>query len=220
MVGHRRFGMDDRERELTEATEDLAETLEALREELQSPPRGPGGLPRPPTPSELFRFTEQYTIPTLISLLETSIRILELLGGAIRLAEGRAFEDGASGRTERLADASRTTLRALDDALADVQEAAAGGQPDDPEVRRLLGEARSLREEVDERLAEATGTAEPERTRSADSGVGIEVREAAEEESVGVDVDAELESIKREVGDEERDDSADDGADGQTGSNR
>jgi len=209
--------MNDRERELTAATEDLTDTLEALREELQSPPRGPGGLPRPPTPGELFRFTEQYTIPALISLLETSIRVLELLGGAIRLAEGRAFDD-SNERTDHLAEVSRSTLRKLDDALAEVQNAAAGGQPDDPEVRRLLGEARSLREEVDDRLAAATDRPESDRKRVDDS-VGITVRDASEDDAVGIDVDAELESIKREVDGEESDESTD-GGDGQTGSNR
>lgn len=210
--------MNDRERELTAATDDLADTLEALREELQSSPRGPGGIPRPPTPGELFRFTEQYSIPALISLLETSIRVLELLGGAIRLAEGRAFEDGSNERSDRLAEVSRSTLRKLDDALAEVQNAAAGGQPDDPEVRRLLGEARSLREEVDDRLAAATDAPESERGRVDDS-VGITVREASEDDAVGIDVDEELKSIKREV-DGEESDADDDGVDGQTGSKR
>jgi hypothetical protein len=193
--------MDDHERELADASEDLADTLEALREELQSPPRGPLGLPRPPTPGELFRFTEQYTIPAVISLLETSIRVLELLGGAIRLAEGRAFEEHSTQRADRLADVSRTTLRKLDDALAEVQEAAAGGRPDDPEVRRLLEEARDLRTEVDQRLAAATDT--PEERRHDDGETGIEVREETGSESIGIDVDAELESIKREADNED-----------------
>ena len=66
--------MDDRERELAEVTAELSETLESLRAELQEPPEGPLGLPRPPTPRELLRFTEQYTIPTTIALLEAAIR--------------------------------------------------------------------------------------------------------------------------------------------------
>ena len=143
--------MDDRERELTEATAELSETLKALRSELQEPPRGPLGLPRPPSPGEILRFTEQYTIPTVIALLEASIRTLELLAAALRVADGRPL-DAATGadrssRTgsletvgevgrDRLAAASRETLRRLDEALAELQSAAAAG---DPSNRRRRG---------------------------------------------------------------------------------
>ncbi|QLD87993.1 hypothetical protein HWV07_02645 [Natronomonas salina] len=216
--------MDDRERELDESVDDLAATLEALREELQDPPEGPLGLPRPPTPGEFLRFTEQYTIPALISILETSIRTLELLAAALRVADGRPL-DGPSGgrrgaddpRADRIASASRRTLRALDDALADLQSAAAGGEPQNPELQRLLSEARDLRAEVDDRLADATADpadrpAEPgpgPESRSGPEPVNIEVKggddEAEDDEDdpgerdVGVDVDSELESIKREL---------------------
>lgn len=203
--------MDDTERELADAVEELSETLTALEAELEGPPRGPLGLPRPPTPGELLRFTEQYTLPALISILEASIQVLELLGAAIRAADGRPLQAaGGDGTGDRLATASRRTLETLDDALAEVQNAATGGEPDDPEVRRLLEEARALRAEVDDRLAEATG-----RTSGADDAepVGISVREPApdrpddEEEGVDIDVDEELETIKREIdGDDEPDD--------------
>lgn len=226
--------MDDRERNLEAAVDDLAETLEALRAELRNPPRGPLGLPRLPTPGEFLRVTEQHALPTLVSLLETNIRVLELLAATIRLAEGRP-PSGDTGRrrgadtdgAERLAAASRRTLRKLDDALAELQSAAAGGDPSSPEVRRLLQEARGLRQEVDERLADATTTSrdesdesEPTRIeiRSGDPGRDTDDVEGADEradergsETPGgdgdtragrVDVDQELESIKRELGDD------------------
>lgn len=218
--------MDDRERELATTVEELAETLEDLRAELRDPPRGPLGLPRPPTPGEFLRFTERYTIPALISLLEASIRTLELLAAAIRVADGRPLDgeravrrEATAAGTDRIAAASRRTLSALDDALAELQSAAARGEPESPELQRLLSEARQLRDEVDDRLAEAT-TAEPPSPAGPDP-VDIEVTGGDEagptddgdrtpdDEGADVDVDRELESIKREFeesADEDEDD--------------
>ena len=120
--------MNDREPDLDENVDDLAETLVALREELRDPPDGPLGLPRPPTLGEFLRLTEQYTSPALISVLETSIRTLELLAAALRVADGRPLDGPSTGRRgtddprgDRIATASRRTLRTLDDALADLQ---------------------------------------------------------------------------------------------------
>lgn len=210
--------MDDRERELTEATAELSETLKALRSELQEPPRGPLGLPRPPSPGELLRFTEQYTIPTVIALLEASIRTLELLAAALRVADGRPL-DAATGadrssRTgsletvgevgrDRLAAASRETLRRLDEALAELQSAAAAGDPSNPELRRLLEEARDLRTEVDERLSDAVAESEDGNGIEGDGPAGTGIGSAEDGvDDVGIDVDAELASIKDELDDE------------------
>ncbi|WP_299235107.1 DUF7547 family protein [Natronomonas sp.] len=216
--------MDDRDherrRDLEDATAELTETLEDLRAELRAPPEGPLGLPRPPTPSELLRFTEQYTIPTLIALLEASIRALELLAAALRVADGRPI-DAVAGRSgkdaargsldavgragrDRIAEASRETLARLDDALAELQSAAAG-DPADPQVQELLGEARDLRAEVDRRLERAvseppseTGSDRPEAGSDTEpDGTDPETSE----ERVGIDVDEELASIKRRVDD-------------------
>jgi hypothetical protein len=202
--------MDDTETDLADAADDLAETLEALREELRTPPRGPLGLPRPPRPDELLALTERYTIPALITILETNIRLLELLAATIRLARGRPIDTEtrlkasefavAGGRegVDRLAGASRTTLEKLDDALADLQEATAGGSPENSEAERLLTQARELRAEIDDRLADVD---EPQRT-------DIDVRSDDADESTGespsesVDVDAELASLKEDVDDD------------------
>lgn len=213
--------MDDRDN-LEASVRELTATLEELRSELRDPPArtGPLGLPRPPSPGELLRFTEQYTIPALISLLEANVRLLELLAAALRVADGRPIEAteelaDAGGRLEAVraggregvAAASRATLRRLDDALAELQTAAEGGTPDDPEVRRLLSRARELRSEVDERLAKAEAeSASADGTTGAvevdvDGPGGSDDDETAEEASddVAVDVDEELETIRRQV---------------------
>jgi hypothetical protein len=224
--------MDDRERDLEEVTAELSETLEALRSELREPPRGALGLPRPPRPSELLRFTEQYTIPTVIALLEASIRALELLAAALRVADGRPL-DAATERSDRpsgvasiegisqagrdrLARTSRDTLQRLDDALAELQSAAEG-DPSNPELRRLLEEARALRSEVDDRLADATSESDPPasvRRDNRDSPDESSTDSPGDEDGgVGIDVDEELASIKDDL-DAERAGAGDDGENG------
>jgi hypothetical protein len=201
--------MDDTEPDLADAADDLSETLESLREELREPPRGPLDFPRPPRPDELLALTERYTIPALIALLETNIRLLELLAAAIRIAQGRpvdaetktrlkASEFAVTGGREglnRLTAASRTTLEKLDEALADLQDAAAEGSPENPEAERLLEQARELRAEIDDRLAEVD---ERERT---DIDVQSEDADESDSESSSesVDVDAELASLKEDM---------------------
>lgn len=223
--------MDD-DQALEAAVRDLADAVEELRAELQEPRRGSLGRFRPPRPRELLRFTEQQTIPALVAFLETNVRMLELLAAAIRVADGRpldavdrgddgfetgrrALETGADG----LAAASRATLERLDAALAELQEAADGGAPDDPEVRRLLSEARTLRAEVDERLADAT-----DRASGSGTGPGVtdddvdprKVEEGGTGDPVEVDVEEELETLRREA--DRGDDSGNGGgnADGDT----
>ena len=188
--------MDD-ERELAAAAEELADVLERLRGELR-PSRGPLGLPRPPTSRELLRVTEGYAIPTLIAVLEANIRMLELLAVTIRVADGRPIDDG---NRERIGDAGRAALGKMDAVLEDVTSAVDGGEPSNPEVKRLLAEARELREEIDDRLAAA------EEGREATG----ETARSDETEPIGIDVDEELASIKRDVDGPNGDD--------QTGSN-
>ena len=210
--------MDDRERGLAEATAELSETLESLRAELESPPEGPLGFPRPPRPRELLRLTEQYTIPATVALLEAAIRSLELLAAALRVADGRPIEAASgAGRSgtpagDRIAATSRETLRRLDDALAELQSAARG-DPSNPEMRRLLDEARDLRSEVDDRLSEAIEGSGPRPgrgptehgdepgtpTEQYDPAPDTGARRAERDDAVAIDVDEELESIKRTV---------------------
>jgi len=180
--------MSDRdEREsLARLATDLARSLRRLQRELDQGPRGP----RPPTPREVLRFTDEVAIPAVILLLETNIRALELLRRAIRLADDRDAGPRESPDHEvrdRAVALSRTTLSRLDDVLADVQDAIEGRPPDD-EARAVLDEARSLREEIDEQLASAA--------TAPDEGP---IDEAGAE--VPVDVDAELQSIKDDIDD-------------------
>lgn len=171
---------------------ELSETLRELESRLDDSPS---------RRSEFLRFTEQYAIPTTVALLEANIRMLEALGGAIRLAEGREESD-RSARGE-------TALAALDRALADVNDAVRG-TPTDPDARRLLGEARDLRDEIRDRVEESRGgrpaAERSEEVRRSDAGgttipvtsEGEDVSETTEEEPA-VDVDAELDTIRREV---------------------
>ncbi len=208
--------MDDsaRDPDVAELAEELTATLTDLRDELdgrREPPRGPLGLPRPPTPRELIDFTDEFTIPTVIAVLEANIRMLEAFRGAIRLAragdETRERGREARARTEEL---SRGALDRLDDVLADLQNAL-DGRPEDPQARTLLDDARALRREIDERLREPDRNTN-ERLNSRDSAWSGrqrpregELREAdshdvtADEEGVAIDVDAELDSIRDEV---------------------
>lgn len=187
--------------DLAPLLEELATTLNELRDQLEDD--------RPRRMRDLLRFTEQYTIPAVISLLETNIRLLELTAGAIRLADGRLDGRERSQRREVAVDALERALDDLGGALR--------GDPTDPEARRLLEEARDLRREVRGRLAAATdeGTtadSEPASARRAPDGYDVPVRaegetagsSSDEAPDEGVDVDAELETIRREVhGDED-----------------
>lgn len=221
--------------DLVALVEELSTTLESLQSTVESDPVGRIDRrgPAPPTPRELLRFTERYTIPTLIALLESGVRSLELLGATLRLLDGRGIDDASPATRERVGAVGRTTLDRVDTVLEDLQSALEGGEPSDPTARDLLADARSLREEIDRRLAEATddrergpgGTASRTAERGTAEGRAIPVRSADEPEStdddgaedapdedVAVDVDAELESIRRDVkGDRDRGSSDTDG---------
>lgn len=227
--------------DLADLAEDLAGTLEELRRELRTePPRGPLGLPRPPTPRELLRFTDEFAIPTAIAVLEANIRALELLQGAIGLVER---EREASERTRRTRDraeaVSRTTLDRLDDALRDIQRAAGEGTlPPNPEPRRIIEDARTLRADLEERLREAEADADAARREGRDQGIVIDVEgpdDSADEDHGGgteIDVEEELDSIRADLdraaddedippGPEDDENGESDGGDQpQTGSNR
>lgn len=210
--------------ELAETLDELAGLLEDI--EGQLPARGRdrrrGELPRPPRPGEFIRFTEQYTIPTLISLLEATVAVLELLRALLRLTGGRGLPDPRPGRSrDAIGETGRRAIEGLDDVLADLNDALAG-QPTEPEARDLLGEARDLRAEIEELLQDGraggrdrTERSRPGRDRSDrdepdTGGVSIAVdesedgdregsdAEAGEADEDTVDVEAELEALKRD----------------------
>jgi len=95
---------DRRDDDLEERLDELEDVLSELRRDLRETERDRRGPPRPPRLSELVRFTEQYTIPTVIALLETTIKSLELVQGTLRLAD----PGGASTRREQRPTASAT----------------------------------------------------------------------------------------------------------------
>jgi hypothetical protein len=192
---------DDRE-DLEDRIEELETTLRGLQTELRQPPRGPMGLPRPPTPREMLSFTGEYAIPTLITMLEANVRALKALQQIIRLVDPEydPTEQARSDLSARAGRASRATLDRLQDTLNDVEGALTeGGLPEEPRARRILEDARRLSDDIRDEIAAGSEQADE----------GREIADAAEEEmdemedeadQPEVDVDAELRSIRDELG--------------------
>lgn len=175
--------------DLARLAADLTRSLQELQRELEPDRR----RPPLPTPRDMLRLTDEVAIPALILFLETNIRALQLLQRAIRLADDRdgrpTGSDGPAVHT-RAIEVSQTTLSRLDEVLADVQDAIAG-RPEDEETRATLREAQSLREEIDAQLASVEG--------ETDTG-GFD---STDRTDVPVDVDAELQSIKDDLDDQD-----------------
>jgi hypothetical protein len=178
--------------------DDLDERLDALRSELDDEPRrrsdeprrrsdkARGRRPRPPTAGELVRFTEEHTIPTTVAALEAAVAALELLQGLLGLAtrEGRAERTGRA-----LEGAGGAAAEGVERTLAELRRALREADlPADPETRDVVADARELTEAVEERVAGS---------RRAEPGVAIDVDEA--DDGAGVDVDAELRSLKDDL---------------------
>lgn len=235
---------DPADESLPELLDSLEETLATLRAELgpdsggpPTPPFGRGRRPprppRPPRMREVLRFTDEYTIPTLLAILEANVRLLRLAQAGIRaldpersvLGESDDRDDEASlgGELRRAAgDAGRLSADRLASSLSDLQRALEEADaPENPDARGLLTDARALSAEIEQRLRESREQTDltrfdrrrHERTnRDADTTpVRIEVTDGdeADEETgeaddvdaePGVDVDAELDSIKEEMG--------------------
>lgn len=210
--------MADPDDELLEAVRDLTRTIEDLREELDSTRRRP--RLRPPTPRELLAFTDEVALPVVLAALESSVRTLEAFRRGLELVRTeREVRDRASrtaGHTgDRATALRRTTLARLDDVLSELQRAASEGTlPTDEAASELLEEARRLRDDVDERLREATGESGSSRVPDADRDadvVEIDITEGTPDEPTlardepvdresSVDVDAELETLKDRYG--------------------
>ena len=215
-----------RDREpLDDRLDELESTLAELRAELDSERRR--GPPRPPSLGELLRFTEEYTIPTLIALLEATIQSLELLRRTLRLADPqravREESEATRGRLDRLGSEAGDQLAG---ALSELRQALSSADlPETPESRRLIEDARDLTGEIESRLRDAEGTVRDQRDRerargddrrrdtghgSRDRGVMIDVTDVdsgeepadgttVESDAPAVDVESELESIKDEL---------------------
>jgi hypothetical protein len=204
--------------------------------------------------SDLLRFTEEYTIPAIVTLLEANIRALKATQRVLRMADPeRAARAESSNARDRLDDAGRTALSQLERSLTDLSDALSSADlPADPESRDIVEDARSLTDEIEDRIAEARdrreerdrGSRDASRESSSgsgnerdgrrdrrerdaggrDRGIAIDVREegdeandvgetgsddaettaraseSAEADEEDVDVEAELQSIKDELG--------------------
>jgi hypothetical protein len=201
--------------ELAALLADLERTLTELRSAVDEDVRREGrdGRPRrrPPTPGEIIRFTEEYTLPTVIALLEATVQSLELLRAVLRLAGPGSTADDLRGRLETRGGPETADLR---DALADLRDALTGADlPSDSTARSILTDARELTAEIDDRLDEGVASADrtresPSRRDREPSGKGIAI-DVEEEDEDAVDVDAELASIKKSVAEESTDDTDD-----------
>lgn len=191
---------DDRD-DLAERVAALEDAVRDLRDD-RPPATGPLDLPRPPTPREARRFTAEYAIPAAISVLEANVRALELLGAA--LDASRRADDATDRATSRAA--LERADRALDRLLAELDE---GSLPRDADARSIVEEARSLRDEIDDRIADAADDrADTPGTDAADEEPGDD-EPADADDAVQIDVEGELASIKSEL-DRDAEDAADD----------
>lgn len=170
--------------ELRETVAELATTLERLEETVE----GSRGPPRPPRPNtdDLRRFTAEVAIPGLVLVLESNVRALKLLQRALRRNQASAeASSGVRGQAERV---TRTALAELDTALSDLS-AALEATADDETASTLLSDARTLQDRLDEALETSTTEGGEPATEDAAQGAGI-------------DVDAELESLKDDLDEE------------------
>lgn len=200
-----RDDLDDRLDELEAAVADLREELRPAR-----------GVPRPPRPREVLRFTDEYAIPAAIAALEANVRALELLRAGIRSSDPeRAADEAGREVRDRASGVGRASLERLDRALEEVESAIEGsGLPRNREARDLLVDARRLDEEVRDVLE----AGEARRAQGQDRGgaVRIEVEaegsadeasdvDADEPDDAAAEVEAELETVRDEVASEGED---------------
>jgi len=202
--------MSDADPDVTELLTDLTRSLRELQREME-----PDRRLRPPTPRTLSQFTSEVAIPGLILLLQTNIRALQLLQRTIRLAEGREPTDSsatASEARDRVEKLGRATLTQLDETLSEVQSALEGRPPDD-ETRELLSDARQLRDEIQGKLADGSDG-------SAGDPDSDERPVDRERDTVDIDVESELQSIKNNLEDDDGDDDQSHGTAGSEGNGR
>ncbi|PHQ44872.1 hypothetical protein DJ68_16105 [Halorubrum sp. C3] len=158
---------DPRDDDLEERLDELEDVLSELRADLRETERDRRGPPQPPRLSELVRFTEQYTIPTIIALLETTIKSLELLQGTLRLADpGRSVAEGAEGAGDRLADVRDGATAGLSRSLSELRTALSEADlPEEAASRSIIADARDLTAEIESRIDEGRREADAARDR-------------------------------------------------------
>lgn len=197
--------MSDDPDDLEDRIEELETMLRDLQTELRQPPQGPFGLPRPPTPREILSFTSEYALPTLITMLEANVRALKALQQIIRLVDPEydSTREARSELSSRAGRASRATLDRLQSTLDEVEDALTeGGLPQEPGARRILEDARLLSDDIREEIS--TGKEQADDSREAMKRSDAETEEIEDdEEKPQVNVDAELRSIRKELGEPE-----------------
>lgn len=168
---------------LADRVAELEQALSDLRRETIRPPRGPLGLPRPPTPAEFVTFTERHAIPATIAFLEANVRALQALQAALRMARGvDETRDRTAEARARTAELGSRTLDALDDALEDLADAyREGSLPNDPEARSVLRDAQRLTDEIRGELDDARRTVTDHTTTAATTDRSTSGIEAATE---------------------------------------
>lgn len=168
---------DARDDDLEDRLDELADVLNDLRRDLRETERdqrSPRGPLRPPRLSELIRFTEQYTIPTIIALLETTIKSLELLQGTLRLADpGRNVTEGSESTGDRLADVREGATAGLSRSLTELRTALSEGNlPEDAASRSIIADARDLTAEIESRIDESRRDAGAARSQRGENDRG------------------------------------------------
>ncbi|TQQ81602.1 DUF7547 family protein [Halonotius roseus] len=175
--------------ELAAQLDELESTLTDLRGELRENDRR--GPPQPPRLGDLLRFTEEYTIPTLIAALEATIKSLELLQRTLRLADpARAAREEGEAARSRLDAVGTEAGQQLAGALAELRTALAEADlPEDGDSRDLITDARDLTGEIERRLREAEGTVSDQWDRERDGrSRGRQSNAAGTNDGVMIDV--------------------------------
>ncbi|WP_152040425.1 DUF7547 family protein [Salinigranum salinum] len=160
---------DPADDDLRATLDDLRATLDDLERALDADAgadRERTRRPAPPRASDVIRFTDEYTIPTVISILETTIRSLELLQGVLRLTDPDRRPPAGRGDGRRLDDdIDRRVVEGTERALDELRRVLTGTEePADPAARDVLGDARALTTEIESLLAEARERSEASRS--------------------------------------------------------
>ena len=207
-----------RDDDLEERLDELEGVLSELRADLRTSERERQGPPRPPRPprlSELVRFTEQYTIPTVIALLETTITSLELLRGTLRLLDpGRDVDGGGDATADRLRDVRDGATAGLARSLAELRTALSEADlPEEAASRSIIEDARDLTAEIEGRIEEGRREADAAR-RSDEPTVDDDRGRGRDRARDGPRDDGNRGAIHIDVTDPDADGDDDGGADG------
>ncbi len=216
------FDMSDDE--LAAALSELAASVDRLGELLAADRRS--GL-RPPRTVELLRATDEVAIPTLISILEAQIRLLEALQYGTRLVRGersiRSRKPTTGPLTRRATTGQEAALEQLGKTLEQLRSRLESG--DDERVETALDRTQSLYEELERRLAkmeptpsdsapadgyeieidDLTDSTDDSEVDAGDSNGGNVPARSSEPDDTAIDVEAELQTLRDQYRSDESD---------------